>query len=55
VLETNAPCVHHAVKQEDYMPDDAAGLSQPNIALLRLEADKARLKEVPGLKVELPK
>jgi hypothetical protein len=55
VLKTNSPYLPPAVKPEDYMPEDAAGMSQTNIGLLRLEAEKARSKEVRGLKVELPK
>jgi hypothetical protein len=51
----NSSYLPPAVKPEDYMPEDTAGMSQANIGLLRLEAEKARSKEVRGLKVELPK
>jgi hypothetical protein len=44
-----------SIKPEDYMSDDAAGLSQVNITLLRLGAEKARLKEMCSLQVALPK
>jgi hypothetical protein len=51
VLKTNSPYLPPAVQPEDYMPEDAAGMSQANIGLLRLEAEKARSKKVRGLKV----
>jgi hypothetical protein len=41
VLKKNAPYVPPVDMPEDYMSYDAAGLSQANIALLILEAEKA--------------